>query len=485
MTDTGTECKGLKAKRSKLAIGSVLLEGLAVALLYFLKPTLGFLAASAGAIAAIVSLAKIRKSKKKVRGKSFAIAAIIFASIQAVLLSYWRIDAAPVPNDYTISDIRSASPEYNRSYELLESLGDEDDKRDDAPAIGLSDEDVKNLEAITEIFKKADYSEISAGLIANSENILLIWKNAGKGRDGIDELSKFPEIADLTKPTIQFEFLFLKNLKRLVRLYRAYICLQSCQGNEEIALKELLQFDGVFRKLNLNARSLITKLVCDGCFAADIESANFIINNPKTTQDSLIRLAEYFTPPAIEQVTWQNSIKFEYLMFKYELNKISDEPKLKYSLLSLLKLNSTFRLYKNFCDGWLAIEENQPEIEELTVWPAIYPKLTVTIDSNCNLPWYYKAYNPIGSTLLGILIPALDKVIQIKTKLQIHYDLLQIVLNKRLGKEVSLKARAYSDNYIIDIEKKKIFSPGPDGESHTKDDIKLIINPEVLVPASQ
>ena len=59
-------------------------------------------------------------------------------------------------------------------------------------------------------------------------------------------------------------------------------------------------------------------------------------------------------------------------------------------------------------------------------------------------------------------------------------DLLQIVLNKRLGKDVSLKARAYSDEYIVDVENRKILSPGPDGKVGTKDDIELAINPQVL-----
>ena len=40
--------------------------------------------------------------------------------------------------------------------------------------------------------------------------------------------------------------------------------------------------------------------------------------------------------------------------------------------------------------------------------------------------------------------------------------------------------RAYSDEYIIDIEKRIIFSPGPDGKSCTKGDIKLPINPQAL-----
>ena len=64
-------------------------------------------------------------------------------------------------------------------------------------------------------------------------------------------------------------------------------------------------------------------------------------------------------------------------------------------------------------------------------------------------------------------------------------DLFQIVLNKRLGKEVSLKARAYGDEYIVDVENQKIFSPGPDGIAGTKDDITLRINPKVLGLISQ
>jgi len=54
------------------------------------------------------------------------------------------------------------------------------------------------------------------------------------------------------------------------------------------------------------------------------------------------------------------------------------------------------------------------------------------------------------------------------------------VLSKKLGSELSLKARAYSDRYIIDMERKKIFSPGPDGKPHTCDDIKLLINSEAF-----
>ncbi|GAH11265.1 unnamed protein product, partial [marine sediment metagenome] len=120
--------------------------------------------------------------------------------------------------------------------------------------------------------------------------------------------------------------------------------------------------------------------------------------------------------------------------------------------------------------------------QQFSVWPSIYPdcmpKTVETLDGD--LAWQYKYYNPGGCLLTGLFTLNFGRMVKFETKIKVQDDLLQIVLNKRLGNEVSLKARAYSDEYIIDTEKKIIFSPGPDGKADTKDDIKLIINPEVL-----
>jgi hypothetical protein len=480
LTGLPKEQPPLKSKTSLLAIGSALLSGLSVALLFLVNPTLAFFVSLLAFFSAFSSIRSIRKSDRKLIGKKFAIGAFIFSSVQMVLLSYWRIDAPPIPNDYTIADLRSAPLECARSYELLMSLSEEQECSPDAPKIGLSEQDVNTIEQVNEVIKEGDYSKITEVLEANADNIKQAWKNGQKGRDIISELNTFPEIADLTEPYLDTNIGFLRNLRHLARLYQAYVYLQTEQGNEKIAVEELSKLDNFFRKLNSNARSMITKLVCIACFRVNIKTANFIINNPQISQESLGLLAEHFVPLANEQISLRNSFISEYLMFKNELSKILRDSSLKYSAFSPLKLNSSFRVYKNFCDRWIASEENRQEIERLTVWPALYPQLPVTIDPNGNLPWYYKAYNPVGSILIGILTPALNRVSKIKTNTQIQDDLLQIVLNKRLGNEVSLKARAYSDEYIIDTEKKIIFSPGPDGKADTKDDIKLIINPEVL-----
>lgn len=480
LTGSPTEQPAPKKKMSKLVIVSALLAGLSAALTFFMNPTLAFIAALMGLYTAITSIAKIRKSKGRLIGKSFAIVVMIFSSLQVVLLSYWRIDAPPIPNDYTISDIRSAPPQYNQSYELLKSLAVEDTNLPGAPAIGLSAQDINDLQEINKVFGKADYAKISTGLKENDESIILIWQNAEKGRNVIASLSTFPEIADLTEPSLDPKLHWLGNVRNLAFLHRAYVRLQSCQENDEIAIEELLKLDNIIRKMNLNARSLVTKLVCMACFVVNIQTANFIINNPQTSRVSVELLAQHFTPLTNEDIYLRNSIIFDYLSFKNELRKISTTTRMKYSTFSPLKLNSSLRVLRNCCDRLIAAEENHQDIEEFSVWPTVYPELPITIDPNGNFPWYYKTYNPIGSLLIGIITPALERISQIKTKLQIHSDLLQIVLNQRLGKEISVKARAYSDEYIVDVENKKIFSPGPDGIPHNEDDIKLIINPEVL-----
>ncbi len=470
-----------KAKISKMAILSAVLVGLAGALSIFVSPSLAFYIALFGIFTAIDCIVVIKKTKKKLIGKSLAIAVIIVGTIQVILLSYWRIDATPIPNDYTISDIKSAASKYNKSFELLQSLTDVNGLPKGA-VIGLSENEIDKVKALSEVIQKEGYNKICAELESNRDEILQIWHNAFKSRKVLDQLSTFPEIADLTEPNIKSASLSFKNnnIIHLATLYKIYICLQSYQEDENIAVNELLKLDNIIRKLDLNARSFLAKLTCIACFATNIYTANFIINNPQTSQDSLVLLSGHFTQLTKKQLSLKNSLIFEYLMFKNELGKILNEPELKNASFSPLKFNSSLRLYKNSYDRKIKLEENQDEIKELTVWPAIYPKLPVKFDSDGNIPWYYKVYNPIGSSLIRIMIPASERTCELKTRLEIHYDLLQILLNKRLGKEINLKARAYSDEYIIDVEKEKIFSPGPDGIPYTKDDIPLPINPKAL-----
>ncbi len=138
------------------------------------------------------------------------------------------------------------------------------------------------------------------------------------------------------------------------------------------------------------------------------------------------------------------------------------------------------RLYRNFYDDWINTIQGQTNVsgERLTVWPDIYPlaEPSMWFSHRHPMPLLYRCYNPLA-VRVGIFY---RKDLERAPTTGILDDLFQIMLNKRLGKEVNLKARAYSDEYIIDVEGKKIFSPGPDGKPDTKDDIKLSINPQLL-----
>jgi hypothetical protein len=462
------------------AVSATFLAVLSLILAIFVRPTLAFVAALFGLLILIISIVQTIWASRKITAKRIMLG--VFILLEMIVLTYWRIDAAPIPNDYTIFDLRSAPPLWYETYNLLNSLGDNSDDLPDAPAIGLSSKDLENLEEINKIFKENDLQTISQQLQEYEEEILSIWNNAKKGRDILTKLASFPEIADLSEPDISYlsEFQWNRNFRRLIFLHRAYICLQSRDGDQEAAIDELIKLDLIFKKMSLNARSLVKKLICLACFRINIETANFIVNNPGTPNEIVLLLKQRMIPFSDDHISLRNPIIFEYLMFKNELRKITREPRFRYSYFSPLKLNSTLRLYRNFCNKWICFSEHQAMRKDFRIWPILYPNMPVQMGFENKLPWYYEAYNPVGSLFVGILTPAAENILKIRTNLQVYSDLLQIVLNKKLGKDVSLNARAYSDEYIVDVENKKIFSPGPDGKEGTKDDIFLRINPDVL-----
>jgi hypothetical protein len=468
-----------KPRISRLAIASLVLAALS-----FLFPPVAILVV----IFSISSIFKIRDNPALLKGTCHAAAAIVITMTSIVLwigaLVFWSLDAAPIPNDYTIADFRSAPPECNPSYELLKSLADKEDyDGNDAPAIGLSEQDITVISELKESFKESDWANIPPAVKENEANIIRAWQKSKTAREVINKLNKFPELADLTDPNIPAQFKLsyriTANLMRLSSLYYAYIYLQSDQVNIHNAVTELIEIDTVCRKLCSNARNFLLKLTCTGILNSNMEVANFIVNNPQTSKESLVLLYEQFKPLAGEQYSMRNPLIYEYLLHKRDAHILEMTGFAKF----LFKRNSILRVYRNFYDHQINGLSNFPEAKEqdLSVWPSKYMDwLPASVDSEGCLPWYYICYNPTGLILIRVSLPQKWRF-ESKTTidLPIRSDLLQIVLNKRLGKEINLKARAYSDEYIIDVENKKIFSHGPDGQPHTKDDIKLIINPEV------
>ena len=282
-----------------------------------------------------------------------------------------------------------------------------------------------------------DYAVIER-IKAKSEIINETWEKAKKGREVINKLSRFEEIADLTQPDMFADISFLGNFRNLAKLYSLHTWLECEQGDPLIAVREIIEFDSVVRKLSINARTLITKMVCYSCLDMNIRTANFIINNPRVSQETVKLLAEHFAPLSNDQVSLRNTFVYEYLVvtkgLRHELTR--KFPFLHFTQnVSFLKWNSTLRVCRNYWDEQLDIvgESNGLSNRQFSVWPEIYHDLgPVVMDSNGEFLWYYKSYNPVGTKLLTIMLPSWHRVFEEKTALEVQDELFQIILNKRL-----------------------------------------------------
>ena len=462
------------ARLSKLAVLSLVLGILS--LFFFV------LAGIPAIVIGIIGTLKIRRSSGTLRGKSIALAGMSVSIVFMVIIYLlWSIDAPPIPNDYTISDLRSAPAQYAESFEVLKTLIDEGTDSTDVPAIELTNSDTDMIAEIRGVIKTATASEISKTLDYYAKEINQIWADNEMARDIIRRLNEYPEIADLTEPGVAFEPLNQRDLIQLARLYEVYVHLQTEEDDIHDVTTQLIELDSVFRKLSPNARLFIGKIVCYVCMTADMVTAGAIANNARASQESIKLLAGHFTPLTKEQLSLRNSVLFEYLLNR---NNISDVLGRGIAgKIRLLKKNSTLRFYRNVCDIGINALEDIEDFNDVRfrVWPSVYPDMgPVSFHARKPLPLLYICYNPVGSCILRIRSFHYESMLKRKTAVNIQGDLLQIVLKKRLGKDVSLKACAYSDEYIVDIEKGKIFSPGPDGQANTSDDIMLRINPEVL-----
>ena len=463
----------VSARTSRLAILSLVLGILS--LFFFV------LAGIPAIIVGIISLLKIKRSGGALKGKYFALAGMnVSILFMCVFYLLWSRDAPPIPNDYTLADLRSAPAEYAESFEILRTLIDEDWNIPGSPAMGLSDGDIDMIGEIRDIIEEGTATEIAHILNRDSNDIEAAWTAAGKVRDVIRRLNEFPEIADLTEPIHDFESLRWRNLIDLARFYQVYAYLLGEQNDIHAFAVELIELDSVFRKLSLNVRLFVHRLSCYVCLETDLETANAIINNQTTSRNTIELLAKQFTPLKKEQLSVRNSVLFGYLLSKDALLKaLKADRNVK---THHLKIYSALRVFRNLYDNWLAaIEPNVHITTELSAWPDHYPfKDPDPLSMEWSLPVIYWFYNPVGTRLICMDRLSIDVDFKERFTLPFSDDLFRILLNKRLGKEVSLKARAYSDEYIVDVENKKIFSPGPDGKAGTKDDVKLRINPEVL-----
>ena len=472
--DEGLLAEPAQPKISKLAILTLVLG---ISSLFFFV-----LAGLPAIVIGIISTLRIRHSGGKLKGKYIALAGInISILFMYVFYLFWSIDAPPIPNDYSVADLRSAPAQYVESFEVLKTLIDENQDFSGFSTVELTKSDSKLIAEIRGIINTGSTSEISETLNDYAEEIKQIWADNEMARDVIRRLNEFPEIADLSEPGAGYKIIYWINLIELVRLYQVYAHLQTGRDDIHAFTEQLIELDSVCRKLSVNMRPFIGRAVCFQCLEEDIVTAAAFLNNPKTSRESIELLAQHFTPLTKEQMSLRNAILSEYFLLKDIISKPPDQGFAGKN--PLLKRNSMLRLYRNFYDDWIeAVEDHKNSTRErLPVWPDIYPfaQPSMSFSDHMPLPFLYRCYNPLVRAV-GFVYSSEMTGKNPTEQIQIRDDLFQIVLSKRLGKEIDLEARAYGDEYIVDVVNGKIFSPGHDGKADTRDDIILRINPDVL-----
>jgi len=434
-------------------------------------------------VKAVIEITRTNMGRLK---KTLVVVCTIIPGLWFIGIIVISVDSEPIRDDYTVADLCSARPEYAESHDLLKSLANEQGGLGHgAPGIGLSQDDVNAIRACFDATKDSNCEQIGEVVVAYEVDIERAWEKSKEARLVIDRLDRFPEIADLTEPDLNAKFPPLGNLRLLMQLYSIHAILDVQSGQGEAAVGEFIKLDSVVRKLSKNSRSTVTKLVCIGCMYTNVLAANYLVNSPLTSESVLEVLEAHYAQLTDEQLSLRNLILYEYLIFKNSV--VNGLPFVRgvraVKNVPFLKRHSTLRVYRNWLMKELETHEGCTDWQkpQLRVWPWLYPDFgSVTIDSEGKVPWYYKCYDPVGSMVISIFMPALNRFYEIRTELKMEIGLFQIVMGMRQGKEVSAEGVAEGDGYTVDLERKVIFSPGPDGEVGTDDDIELPINPELL-----
>lgn len=395
---------------------------------------------------------------------------LLMVFLSTPLLYLWSLDAPPIPNDYTMADIQSADPEYNHTYDLLLALGKEEN------SVDLTDEEEKLLKNLNRLIQsQQEYEKITRAIDANSVFIEDVWQRSKKARDIIEQLAEYPQIADLTEPEFEkydLEWDFWESIENLKNIYSSYIVLHA-QQDSDTAAEKLTKFDSVFRKLSVNSRNTIVKMICLETMKSNIAAANCIVNSPQASPKALNRLKQHFVPFTKQQLSLRTPFIFEYISLRNAFDEILSNASKKDLLL--VRKNSTLRIYRNFFDEQIyQVEKARTKRKPLYAWPEALTKWksNINIEAIRGKSFLYKWYNPIGNAFLSLFSINKNGPKTKRLECQIYGDLFQVVLNKRFDEKVNIKPGAYSSEIILDMENNLIYNP--------EEEIRLLLNPEVF-----
>jgi hypothetical protein len=418
---------------------------------------------------------------------------IVLFLLALVLVAYflWSLDAAPVPSEPTLADLKSAPAEYSQTYELLVSLKPvlvrpdpcEQTASDMTESIeqllpqilenlktmNWPEEELTPEEALMQLASGQDYADASSHLAEHEDAFDKMWAAAEENYQVIRSMAEFEEIADLTEPNIDSirKAPYVDAFKDMGCLYRLRVLKRLGTAHYDEALSDFALFHEVVRKLSVNARPVLTKSTCYQILRDDILFANWLVNNVESHDAGHAVWDSAFRSLTNSEISGRNAVLFEYLIVRKELDRLGPSQ-------TGYKRNSTIRLLRHS----FALEKDVN-----TVWPEVYPRNMTVLNAYGEPSCSYMYYNPIGVFYWSIAVPLFGRINQQRLELAASDEMFQIVLANLKGAEYDMSSSVFADKYVIDIERECLFSVGPDGDPNTEDDIKLVINTSLFVPA--
>jgi hypothetical protein len=463
----------------------------------------------------------------KVKKKRKRIIFVIGLLCLAMLFIVWQFDAPPIENDYSLDDLPSVSEESHESHYLLMTLKDPNSADNESlfeviqsiagdaeadysheeiqehmaemtpwgtsPAadassringLGLTGEEVQFID---DCLYQIDFHKLGEDfgiLRPHTESITQVWLSARTSRETMEKLDTFAEVADLSSPAFQDVYdkdskLPTENLKILLRLYWLQSILLWQEGNQIECVRQIILFDSVVRKLCKNARTLLTKYVCQEILRGNHTFLNTFLNLPDIRLETLEIIQRDFPPLAEKTLSIRTPLLFEYLRFKDSVRhteRAFEEARWRIdaSLMRMLfKSNSAIQLYH----GLLF----EPDYHYNDTWPTIYPNFEVFEGERFeSLSLMARIYNPIGFALVSVMFPIYEPIDRASHHVQAERNVFHCILEKRMNGDFDVLPAIEKEGFKYDARERKFCLQKYDEAGYLDYELKFHINPAVM-----
>lgn len=389
--------------------------------------------------------------KKKLDQKRFArIGLMVVISLLAIPKF---IDDEPIENDWTFEEI-APSPEVQKSYSQLRKFMSTDiDANFELKLV--------NCEDIWGISQKDS-------ILADKVEIEKLWRENANFINEFAKLNEFEEITDF-KHGLNYEnnaYFSLSQMRNMYLLYSCMIHLKAEEGDFESALKLFEQSHSIALKGLKGATSFINFMIWNALTNVSMVTAQELMEFEDIEQKDAKALLSILTE-IDEEYSMVNSLKGEYLNFKYMLENVEDSNEDFYKIGMLptkisLQKNKTLKIMKAHYEAIIDYMQKFPEFDKPKQDEYFY------VD---NFP--LEVGNLSGWVLTRIAMPSYCSSYENFYKTKIKNEILRLKLTEMIGGDTAQFIDPYTEKPFVKNKDGEYYSPGLDRKFDTEDDVTL------------